>query len=101
MRRAVPAALIGLAALAPAALGGSISQGAWRIGADTYWSRGLTGAGQTVCVVDLGFAGLDAAIAAGELPPREALPSRSFDALYGLEGRSTLGDETQHGVRVA
>jgi Subtilase family len=99
--RALPAALIAMSALAATAAGQSITQGAWRIGADTYWSRGLTGAGQTVCVVDMGFAGLDASIAAGELPPREAMGLRSFDAVNGLDGKSTLGDETQHGVRMA
>ena len=99
--RALPAALLASLVLVPAAAGALVTQGAWRIGADTYWSRGLTGAGQTVCIVDLGFAGLDASIAAGELPPRDAMGMRSFDAVNGLDGRGALGDETEHGVRMA
>jgi subtilase family protein len=94
-------AAVALCALAPAAHAQSITQGAWRIGADALWSRGDTGAGQTVAILDLGFAGLDQSIAAGELPPREAMRLMSFDHLSGLDGRSALGDETQHGVRMA
>ncbi|MDX6646433.1 MAG: hypothetical protein QOK40_2160, partial [Miltoncostaeaceae bacterium] len=88
---------------AGAAPGGAalISQGAFRIGADALWSQGVTGAGQTVAILDMGFTNLDAAIAAGELPPREAMPSRSFDAAYGLDGRSALGGTSEHGVRMA
>ena len=53
------------------------------MGADVLWSRGLLGQGQTVAILDEGFAGLDRSIALGELPPREALTIRSFDPLGG------------------
>jgi subtilisin family serine protease len=95
---ALAAALAAAPGTAAAAL---VSQGAFRIGADAYWSRGLTGSGETVAVLDLGFAGLDASIAAGELPPRERLVLRSFDAEFGLDGRSAVGARTEHGVRMA
>ena len=71
------------------------------MGADVLWSRGILGQGQTVAILDEGFAGLDRSIALGELPPREALTIRSFDPLGGLDGPTELGDPTQHGVRMA
>ena len=48
------------------------------MGADVLWSRGILGQGQTVAILDEGFAGLDRSIALGELPPREALTIRSL-----------------------
>ena len=98
---AVTAVLIGAALLAPAATGALISQGGVRMGADALWSRGLLGQGQTVAVLDEGFSGLDRSIALGELPPREAMTTRSFDPESGLEGRTEFGLPTQHGVRMA
>jgi hypothetical protein len=97
----VTAVLIGAALLAPSASGALISQGAVRMGADTLWSRGVLGQGQTVAVIDEGFSGLDRSIALGELPPREAMTIRSFDPEGGLEGRTEFGLPTQHGVRMA
>jgi hypothetical protein len=97
----VTAVLIGAALLAPPASGALISQGAVRMGADTLWSRGVLGQGQTVAVIDEGFSGLDRSIALGELPPREAMTIRSFDPEGGLEGRTEFGLPTQHGVRMA
>lgn len=98
-------ALLGVATFAGmggvASGGGVVSQGALRMGADAAWSRGLTGDGETVAVLDLAFAGLDAAIAAGELPPREALTIQSFDAEFGIDGRGSVGERYEHGVRMA
>ncbi len=71
------------------------------MGADALWSTGADGAGQTVAIVDQGFGGLDASIAAGELPPRDALTVQSFDAVHGLDGTDDLGQPTQHGTRMA
>lgn len=96
---AVTAALAFLASGSPAV--GVVSQGAFRMGADGMWSRGFTGVGQTVAIIDEGFGGLDASIAAGELPAREVMDVRSFDATYGLDGRDELGGPTQHGTRMA
>ncbi|MCU0307693.1 MAG: S8 family serine peptidase [Thermoleophilia bacterium] len=90
-----------LTAVSPVGAVAVTSQGAFRVGADAYWSRGITGGGQTVAVLDLGFGGLDAAVAAGELPPREQMVTQSFDRLFGLEGRSALGEPTEHGTRMA
>ena len=56
------------------------------MGADALWSRGVLGQGQTVAVLDEGFAGLDRSIALGELPPREAMTIRAFDPASGLDG---------------
>ena len=87
--------------LAGPASAGLVSQGAVRMGADALWSQGHRGAGQTVAVLDMGFGGLDRSIELGELPPRAALTIASFDATYGLDGRSEIGGLTQHGVRMA
>jgi hypothetical protein len=100
----IPTVLAAAAILAVAAAGSAaalVSQGAARMGADALWSRGVLGSGQTVAVLDLGFGGLDEAIAAGEMPPRERLTLMSFDAANGINGRSALEDPTQHGVRMA
>lgn len=87
--------------LVPQAGQASVSQGAFRMGADSLWSRGVAGSGQTVAIVDEGFGGLDAAIAAGEMPPRDVLETKSFDARFGLDGRNELGLATEHGTRMA
>lgn len=102
-RFGLPGAIVAAAALvaAPAVQAGVLSQGAFRMGADVLWSTGNTGAGQTVAIVDEGFGGLDASIAAGELPGRDALTVRSFDARYGPDGRNRLGLPTEHGTRMA
>jgi hypothetical protein len=93
-------ALLACGVFAPAAFGALVSQGAVRMGADVLWSRGVLGAGQTVAVLDEGFAGLDRSIALGELPPREAMTLRSFDP-SGLDGLTEFGVPTMHGVRMA
>jgi len=80
---------------------GVLSQGVFRLGADALWSTGLSGDGQTVAIVDEGFGGLDTSIAAGELPPRDRLTVRSFDARNGLDGRNRLDLPTEHGTRMA
>lgn len=78
-----------------------VSNGGFRLGADALWSQGFTGADQRVAILDEGFAGLDTSIAAGELPPRERLVTRSFDAANGLDGIGLAGLRTEHGVRMA
>ncbi len=45
-----------------------VSEGVGLTGASSYHSAGYTGSGVGVAVIDLGFAGLDSAISAGELP---------------------------------
>jgi hypothetical protein len=100
--RTTAGALAALAlVLAGPASAGLVSQGAVRMGADALWSQGYRGAGQTVAVLDMGFGGLDRSIELGELPSRAALTIASFDATYGLDGRSEIGGLTQHGVRMA
>ena len=99
-RRAAALAVV-LLAVPAGAIADVVSQGAQRIGADTYWSRGVTGSGQTVAVLDLAFGGLDDAIAVGELPPRDQMTLRSFDAANGLDGRSVFDAPYQHGTRMA
>jgi len=93
------AALLALVPASPAAA--VVSQGAFRMGADALWSRGVQGGGEQVAIIDQGFAGLDAAIAAGELPPRSEMRAVSFDARHGLDGRDELDLPTEHGTRMA
>ena len=113
MRLPIPAALIVLAA-APGAVSAApqpvpvepglppaVTNGAFRMGADALWAEGITGDGQVVAVLDVGFAGLDDAIAAGELPARAAMTIRSFDPDNGIDGRNPVGEATGHGVRMA
>jgi len=90
-----------MALATPAASAALLGQGGVRMGADVLWSRGLLGRGQTVAIVDEGFAGLDRSIALGELPPREQLTIRLFDPLGGEGGLTEIGLPTQHGVRMA
>ena len=89
-----------VAATATCALG-IVSQGVFRIGADALWAHGIDGTGQTVAVLDQGFAGLDQSIAVGELPPIGEMTIRSFDAVNGITGKDQLGASTEHGVRMA
>lgn len=90
------------AALIPSSASAAvISQGAFRMGADALWSRGILGQGQTVAIVDRGFQGLDRSIALGELPSREDMTIRVLDPAAGLDGRTELGTPTGHGVRMA
>ncbi|HEX2508592.1 MAG TPA: S8 family serine peptidase [Miltoncostaeaceae bacterium] len=102
-RRLITVALAAaaVAAMAAPASGAIVSQGGIRMGADVLWSRGLLGQGQTVAILDEGFAGLDRSIALGELPSREALIIRTLDPLGGLDGLTEFGVPTQHGVRMA
>jgi Subtilase family len=102
MKRPVYALLaVILAAGVSGASAGVVSQGALRVGADSGWARGITGQGETVAVLDLAFSGLDASIAAGELPAREAVTVQSFDAEFGFTGRGSVGEQYEHGVRMA
>ena len=98
---AVAAGVVAAVSLAGPSHAAIVSQGGVRMGADVLWSRGILGQGQTVAILDEGFAGLDRSIALGELPPREALTIRSFDPIAGLDGRTEFGIPTQHGVRMA
>ena len=79
----VATAAVAATALAAPAHGAIVSQGGLRMGADVLWSRGILGQGQTVAILDEGFAGLDRSIALGELPPREALTIRTFEPMGG------------------
>lgn len=107
MRRAGKIAGVMLAAglagalFTPAASGALISQGAFRMGADAFWSQSLRGDGETVAILDMGFGGLERSIELGELPARANLVEKSFDAKYGIDGRTALGGDTQHGTRMA
>lgn len=100
MRATTAAVILAALASAPAAQGALVSQGGVRMGADALWSRGVLGSGQTVAILDEGFAALDRSIALGELPPREAMTIRAFDP-GGLDGTTEFGQPTQHGVRMA
>jgi hypothetical protein len=99
--RAALAGILGACLAAPAAGAAVIGQGGVRMGADAMWSRGVLGQGQTVAIVDQGFAGLDRSIALGELPPRDRLDVRLFDPGGAEGGVTELGLPTQHGVRMA
>ena len=61
----------------------------------------MTGSGETVAILDMGFGTLDESIAAGEMPGRDQLELVSFDAAFGIDGRNELGGPTPHGVRMA
>ena len=78
-----------------------VSQGVFRIGADALWAHGVDGSGQTVAILDQGFAGLDTSVMMGELPSVDQMDVRSFDATNGLTGRDSLGTPTEHGTRMA
>lgn len=97
--------MAGLALLASAAMSSPaaavVSQGTFRMGADSAWARGIDGSATRVAILDPGFGALDASIASGQLPPMAAMETRSFDPVNGLEGRDNLGAPTQHGTRMA
>ncbi len=95
------AAIAAGAILAPSASAALISQGGVRVGADALWSRGVLGQGQTVAVIDKGFAGLDRSTALGELPPRQHMTVQLFDPAGGLDGNDEFGLPSPHGVRMA
>lgn len=79
----------------PLGLGSHVSEGVERTNADGLQTAGFSGAGVDVAVVDLGFIGLQEAIAAGELPADTVvvdLPGSSDDVIEG---------GTAHGVGVA
>lgn len=80
---------------------GVVSQGVFRIGADAMWAHGIDGTGQTVAIMDMGFADIEQSIAAGELPPLDDMTVKSFDATNGIRGRDQLEAPTAHGVRMA
>jgi subtilisin family serine protease len=94
-------AVAALLAAASASAHAVVSQGTFRMGADALWARGIDGGATRVAILDPGFGGLDASIAVGELPPRDAMQAISFDPVNGLEGRDNLGALTQHGTRMA
>lgn len=100
-RTAIATAALAASLLAPVAHGALLSQGGVRMGADALWSRGLLGQGQTVAILDEGFAGLDRSISLGELPGRDRLEIRLFDDQGGEGGLTEFGVPTQHGVRMA
>lgn len=93
-------ALLGVVAMSSSAAA-VVSQGTFRMGADAAWARGIDGSGTRVAILDPGFGGLAESVAAGELPTRDAMETRSFDPVHGLEGRDNLGAPTQHGTRMA
>lgn len=95
------AGLLVALASATAAAAPLVSQGAYRMGADALWSRGILGQGQTIAIVDEGFAGLERSIALGELPPLDRMTLHSADPLHGWDGHNKLGYPTPHGVRMA
>lgn len=101
LRRSAVAALIACATAAPAAGAPLVSQGAYRIGADALWAQGLLGQGETIAILDEGFAGLERSIARGELPPLERMTLHSEDPLHGWDGINKLRRPTPHGVRMA
>ncbi len=71
------------------------TQGIGQTGANVWQSNGRTGAGTKVAVVDLGFTGLAAMQAAGNL---SATTNQSF---CGNGGPGTLDGATNHGTGVA
>ena len=69
-----------------------LSEGLGHTGADAWQACSLTGAGAKIAVVDLGFIGLAAAQAAGEIPP---------GAIERDETGTGIEADTPHGVGVA
>ena len=82
-----------------------ISQGVARMGADVLQSRGLSGSGVRIAVVDLGFGVGWRSLLGKELPREDRLDAvQSFDHTTNrpeIEGLSASGTETSHGVNVA
>jgi hypothetical protein len=82
-----------------------ISQGVERIGADAQQSRGLTGVGIRIAIVDLGFGPSWRSLLGKELPPLTQIDAtQSFDHTSGkpdIEGLSNADEPTGHGANVA
>jgi hypothetical protein len=82
-----------------------ISQGVERIGADALQSRGLTGVGIRIAVVDLGFGAGWRGLLGRELPPLTQIDAiQSFDHTSGkpeIEGLNNADELTGHGANVA
>jgi hypothetical protein len=82
-----------------------ISQGVERIGADALQSRGLSGAGIRIAVVDLGFGGSWRNLLGKELPALAQIDAiQSFDHTSGqpdITGLSNADEPTGHGANVA
>jgi hypothetical protein len=82
-----------------------ISQGLERMGADALQSRGLTGAGIRIAIVDLGFGPSWRSLLGKELPPLSQIDATmSFDHTSGkpdIEGLSNADEPTGHGANVA
>ncbi|HSS59223.1 MAG TPA: S8 family serine peptidase, partial [Solirubrobacteraceae bacterium] len=82
-----------------------ISQGVERIGADALQSRGLTGAGIRIAIVDLGFGSAWRNLLGKELPPLGQIDAiESFDHTSGqpdITGLSNADEPTGHGANVA
>jgi hypothetical protein len=82
-----------------------ISQGVERIGADALQSRGLSGAGIRIAIVDLGFGPTWRTLLGKELPPLTQIDAtQSFDHTSGkpdIEGLSNADEPTGHGANVA
>jgi hypothetical protein len=79
--------------IASSGMGTHVSESVALTGADGYQAGALTGAGVRVAVVDLGFAGLSAKIAAGELPQDTVAVDFTLD--------NNVETGTSHGVGVA
>jgi subtilisin family serine protease len=72
----------------------TISEGVgWTKAADWH-AQGHKGAGVDVAIIDGGFAGIDAAVASGDLPPEDDMTFANFSSEAMDEGSS-------HGTRVA
>jgi hypothetical protein len=82
-----------------------ISQGVERIGADALQSRGLTGTGIRIAILDLGFGPSWRGLLGKELPPLTQVDAtQSFDHTSGkpdIEGLSNADEPTGHGANVA
>jgi hypothetical protein len=82
-----------------------ISQGLERMGADALQSRGLTGAGIRIAIIDLGFGPSWRSLLGKELPPLSQIDgTMSFDHTSGkpdIEGLSNADEPTGHGANVA
>ena len=73
-------------------LGSTISQAVYRTRADSFQMRNFTGGGVKVAVVDVGFLGIDSAIAHGDLPSstvRIDLPGSADNPLAAVSDHGT------------
>jgi Subtilase family len=81
-----------------------IGEGFERTGAAALEPLDNGGRGLVIAILDQGFgtaAGLANRQARGELPPKERVENRSFDAAGGLAGSNAYGNATNHGELVA